>query len=239
MPHAVVSDIHGNLQALERVLADIDRRHVDAIACLGDFVGYGADPNPVMDLLVPRIEVAVVGNHDLAACGRVPLDYFNPDAAASAIWTQRELTPGHRAYLEALPMTASWRGLWLVHASPVTPEAWHYVLSTGEAADEMRAYAEDVCVIGHSHVAGNFERDGRSVRYFRDPEVPRRPGHKLLINAPSVGQPRDGDPRAGYLLIEDDQITHVRLDYDIAEAARRIEAAGLPRALGARLQWGE
>jgi predicted phosphodiesterase len=242
MPHAVVSDIHGNLQALERVLEDLGQRGVESIACLGDFVGYGADPNACMDRLLPRIDVAVAGNHDYAAIGRVDLAYFNPDAARSALWTQRELTPVNRAYLEHLPMTAHWRGILLVHSSPIEPEAWYYVLSTEEAAEHMRAYHEDVCLIGHSHVPGNFERNGDgAVRYDRDAVVQWAPDRKLLINVPSVGQPRDGDPRTGYLLIDEDAktLTHVRLEYDVAEAKRRIEAAGLPRSLGERLQWGE
>ena len=242
MPYAVVSDIHGNLQALERVLADIDERGVDSIACLGDFVGYGADPNACMDLLLPRIEVAVAGNHDHAAIARADISHFNPAAARSAQWTQRELAPAHRTYLDQLPMTAAWRGMWLVHASPVHPELWQYVLSTEEAEEHMHAYEEDVCLIGHSHVPGTFIREGNAeVLYYRSPLVHRGPHRKLLVNVPSVGQPRDGDARAGYLLVDEQRgdLLHVRLEYDVAGAMRRIEEAGLPRALGLRLQWGE
>jgi diadenosine tetraphosphatase ApaH/serine/threonine PP2A family protein phosphatase len=241
MRRAIVSDIHGNLEALEAVLADIGRRKVDALYCLGDFVGYGASPNECIDRLRPLIEGAVAGNHDLAACGRLKLGYFNPDAAAAARWTDSALTPGNRAYLEGLPYSVLWGGARVVHASPAEPEAWNYVLSREDAAYEMESCAEPLCFIGHSHVPGTFELDGREVRYSREPQVRLAAGRRYLVNVPSVGQPRDGDPRAGWLLWDEEarRLEHVRLEYDLEGARRRIEAAGLPRFLGDRLQWGE
>ena len=241
MLHAVLSDIHGNLEALETVLADIDRRGVASIACLGDFVGYGASPNECIETLRPRIEVAVAGNHDLAACGRIKLGYFNSDAAEAARWTDQRLTPENRAYLEGLPLSVPWRGLRLVHSSPSDPEDWRYVLSAEEAEEEMKAFTESVCLIGHSHYPGAFEWNARRLNYTREADIPLRPGHRYLVNVASVGQPRDGDPRAGYLLYAPDArlMTHVRLDYPVEGAMKRIAAAGLPRFLAERLQWGE
>src|SRR5439155_12849674 len=154
MLHAVVSDIHGNLEALETVLADLDRRRVAGVACLGDFVGYGAAPNECIERLRPRVEVAVAGNHDLAACGRIKLGYFHQDAATAARWTDTRLTPENRAYLEGLPFAVEWLGMWLVHSSPANPRAWSYVLSPLDAEAEMRAYPTDICLIGHSHYPG-------------------------------------------------------------------------------------
>jgi len=239
--HAVVSDVHGNLEALEVVLADLERRGAERMACLGDFVGYGASPNECIDRLRPRIEVAVAGNHDLAACGRIRLGYFHDDAAAAARWTDRSLTPENRAYLEGLPFSVSWRGMRLVHASPLDPEDWHYVLATADAVEQMTAFTEPVCLIGHSHYPGNFVRGPDGIGYSRDAVVPIDPDRKYLITVPSVGQPRDGDPRAGYLLIDDErqELTHVRLEYDVDTAAQRIQQAGLPAFLGERLRWGE
>ncbi len=241
MLHAVVSDIHGNLEALEAVLADIDRHGVSSIACLGDFVGYGADPNACIERLLPRVEVAVAGNHDLAACGRIKLGYFHADAATAARWTDQQLTPENRAYLESLPFALEWLGMWLVHSSPADPKAWHYVLTPADAAEEMRAFTHDVCLIGHSHYPGTFARVKQTLNYTRDAEVRIESGAKYLITVPSVGQPRDGDPRAGYLLVDPEQhvLTHVRIEYDVPGAARRIRDAGLPLALGERLRWGE
>ena len=241
MKRAIVSDIHGNLEALEAVLAHLDALGVEAVACLGDFVGYGASPNECIDRLRPRIEAAVAGNHDLAACGKLKLGYFNPDAAAAARWTDATLTPEHRGYLAGLPFMVEWRGVRLVHASPSDPANWNYVLSPQDAAVEMKAYDETVCFIGHSHFPGTFVHDGKGIKYSRLELVVMAAGHRYLVNVPSVGQPRDGDPRAGYLLHDTDAGTlrHVRLEYDIAGARAKILAAGLPPFLADRLQWGE
>ncbi len=241
MLHAVVSDIHGNLEALDAVLADLDRRGITSVACLGDFVGYGADPNACIERLRPRVQVAVAGNHDLAACGRIKLGYFHADAATAARWTDDQLTPENREYLVSLPFAVEWLGMWLVHSSPADPKAWHYVMSPADAASEMRAYTQDVCLIGHSHYPGTFWRGTQKLNYTREAEVPLEQGAKYLITVPSVGQPRDGDPRAGYLMVDLERrvLTHVRLEYDVPSAARRIRDVGLPVALGERLRWGE
>ena len=241
MLHAIVSDIHGNLEALEAVLADIAPHQPASIVCLGDFVGYGASPNECIERLRPMIEHAVVGNHDLAAIGKLRLTYFNQNAAAAAVWTETALTPENRAYLEGLPFSVKWRDALLVHASPAEPENWHYVLSPGEARAELDAFHEAVCFIGHSHYPGVFDMQDDRVRYTRTPEVRLEKGHRYLVNVASVGQPRDGDPRAGYLLYDDlDRvIRHIRLEYDLAGAMKRIIDAGLPRFLADRLQWGE
>jgi diadenosine tetraphosphatase ApaH/serine/threonine PP2A family protein phosphatase len=209
--------------------------------CLGDFVGYGASPNECIDRLRPRIEHAVAGNHDLAAIGRLRLGYFNSNAAVAAQWTETALTPENRAYLEGLPFQVRWNDTLLVHASPAQPEEWHYVLSPIEAEEEMSTYAEMLCFIGHSHYPGTFDRHHDRMRYTRTPEVRIEKGHRYLVNVGSVGQPRDGDPRAAYLLYDqvDNVIRHVRLEYDVAGAMKRILDAGLPRFLADRLQWGE
>ena len=241
MIHGIVSDIHGNLEALEAVLADLERHKPASIVCLGDFVGYGASPNECIDRLRPLIEHAVAGNHDLAACGRLKLTYFNHNAALAATWTENTLRPENREYLRGLPFSVRWRDTLLVHASPAQPEDWHYVLSPAEADEEMAAFEETVCFIGHSHYPGSFELDGSLVHYTRDAVLQGQRGRRYLINVPSVGQPRDGDARAGYLIYDDERLTfeHVRLPYDIEAAMQRIRAAGLPSFLADRLQWGE
>ena len=241
MLHAIVSDIHGNLEALETVLADIERHEPDSIQCLGDFVGYGASPNECIARLRPIIENAVVGNHDLAACGKLRLTYFNANAAMAAQWTEAALTPENHQYLRELPFSVRWRDTLLVHASPAQPEDWHYVLSPVEAAVEMDAYPEVVCFIGHSHYPGTFDRHDGHLRYSREADIGIQRGHRYLVNVGAVGQPRDGDPRAAYALYDDEErtIRHVRLEYDVAGAMRHILEAGLPRFLAERLMWGE
>jgi diadenosine tetraphosphatase ApaH/serine/threonine PP2A family protein phosphatase len=238
---AILSDVHGNLPALECVLEDVDARKPDAMVCLGDFVGYGASPNECIARLRPRLEAAVAGNHDLAACGRIRLGYFSPDAAAAARWTTEQLTPEHMEFLRALPFTYRARGVLYVHSTPSRPEEWRYVLSPGDAVTEMETCPESVCFVGHSHYPGTFEIEGSGVRYTREAVVTGRSGCRYLVNVPSVGQPRDSDRRAGYMLFDDEALSfeHVRLEYDIPAAMACIQAAGLPPLLAARLQWGE
>jgi diadenosine tetraphosphatase ApaH/serine/threonine PP2A family protein phosphatase len=238
---AILSDIHGNLEALEAVLADVDANGAGAIACLGDFVGYGASPNECLDRLRPRLEAAVVGNHDAAALGRVRLGGFHADAATTARWTVEQLTPDHRAWLANLPYSIQWRGHRLVHATPSEPEEWHYVLSAADAEIEMLAYRERMGFIGRSHVPGVFGTDGTRMSYARGQTVRLEKGHRYLVNVGSVGQPRDGDARAAWMCFDEDRdaLAHRRVEYDIERAASRIRDAGLPQFLAERLRWGE
>jgi diadenosine tetraphosphatase ApaH/serine/threonine PP2A family protein phosphatase len=239
---AIVSDIHSNLEALDAVLADLDRLRPGALVCLGDFVGYGASPNECVERLRGHLAAAVAGNHDWAACGRMRLGSFSGDAAQAARWTNTQLSPENREYLLGLPLTARWEGTLLVHASPANPESWAYVLSPADAEEEMGAYDGRLAFIGHSHYPGAFERDARgAMRYSREAEIRLVPGHRYLVNVPSVGQPRDGDPRAGYLVVDEDAGTlrHVRVAYDVGRAMGRIREAGLPRFLSERLLAGE
>jgi len=239
--HAILSDIHANLEALAAVLADVRARAVDDLVCLGDFVGYGASPNECVERLRPVIEAAVLGNHDQAAFDPAWLESFNPEAAEAARWTASALTRDHLEYLRALPLSVPWRGARLVHGSPAEPEAWNYVFTPAEALQEMAYCPEPVCFVGHSHVPGTFELDGRRARYTREQGIAGRRERRYLIVVPSVGQPRDGDARAGYLVWDDEAWTfeHVRLDYDVEGAIHRIVDAGLPRSLGDRLRVGE
>ena len=241
MLHAVLSDVHANLEALEAVLADVERRGARDRICLGDFVGYGASPNECMSLLCPQIEAAVLGNHVDAAVRPAGVESFNPDAARAARWTARALAPEHRDYLTRLPLTVAWRGARLAHASPSDPGSWSYVFRPSEAVREMASCAEPLCLVGHSHVPGTFEIKGARATYTRTPLVEGVRDRRYLIVVPSVGQPRDGDPRAGYLLWDDVASTfeHVRLEDDRERAVERILEAGLPDYLAERLRWGE
>lgn len=238
---AILSDVHGNLEALEAVLADLDRRPPDRVYCLGDFIGYGASPNECLARLRPLIAGAVLGNHDAAAIGRTPIEFFNADAARAAVWSGGRLTADHATYLTALPYAIELDGARLVHATPAEPAEWHYVVSPSDATAEFAAFGEPLCLIGHTHVPGVWSLDGAEVRYSRKPAVVMDRQRRYLVNAGSVGQPRDGDPRAAYLLweVEERRLSHVRVDYDVEGARRRILAAGLPPFLGDRLLWGE
>ena len=237
---AVVSDVHSNLEALEAVLADAEKQGASKLWCLGDVVGYGADPNAVCERLKADAHAAVAGNHDWAACGKMTLGYFNSAAAAAAEWTAEQLSPSSKEWLASLPLEQVEDGVRLVHGSPSEPESWQYVLSVAEAEGELAAFPESVCLIGHSHFPGAFEGDGTRVRYSRTDRVRLLPSYRYLVNVGSVGQPRDGDPRACYLLLdtEKQEIVHRRVPYDIAAAQRKILGAGLPPFLATRLAQG-
>lgn len=243
MLRAVLSDVHSNLEALEAVLADVGRAGATEILCLGDFVGYGASPSECVERLRPVVAAAVAGNHDVAVCGRIRLGSFGSNAALAAHWTGTVLDAPGLSYLESLPITLRHAGALLVHASPSDPRAWHYILDVEEARGEFEAFVEPLCLVGHLHRPGTYRLDRATgeVTYSREPEVALDPRGRFLAIVPSVGQPRDGDPRAGYLLWDDGRETlrQVRVEYDLESARRRILEAGLPSFLGDRLQWGE
>lgn len=240
MKVAVVSDVHANLEALDAVLEDARRAGAEKIWSLGDVVGYGADPNAVVERLSKAADVAVAGNHDWAACGKMTLGFFNSLAKQAAEWTSESLTEASRRWLAALPLERVERGVRLVHASPSDPASWHYVLSEAVAEGELSTFDEALCLIGHSHFPGQFESDGARVHYHREPRFQLAAKRRYLVNVGSVGQPRDGDPRATYLLYDekDKSLEHRRVAYDVEAAARKILDAGLPAFLAERLPRG-
>jgi diadenosine tetraphosphatase ApaH/serine/threonine PP2A family protein phosphatase len=247
LPVAVITDIHSNLPALEAVLADIDSREVDEIWCLGDVVGYGADPDACADLVRERCEVCLVGNHDLAVLGALEIDDFSEAAAEAVEWTRDNVAEGTLEYLRELEPTGLREGIALFHASPRDP-VWEYVLSVEQAHACMEVQPERVALIGHSHVSLFFSRsNGGAVADTLGGQA--GDGARLalggagcwLINPGSAGQPRDGDPRAAWLELDlgtQAAVFH-RLPYDIDRAAAAIAEAGLPKRLGDRLYVGQ
>lgn len=235
MPHLILSDLHGNLEALEAVLADAEGLY-DRILCLGDLVGYGADPNAIVDWTRKNAAVIVRGNHDKAGAGLDDMETFGPLAKASGLWTRTVLTLESRAYLERLPRgPLPYEGIDLVHGSPADED--EYLISPEDALP-VRAYlGAQVTFFGHTHVQGGFLLAQRAARRILPAGVLElEPQHFYLINPGSVGQPRDGDPRAAYALysLEDRTVEYRRAAYDIDRAATKIRAAGLPDFLAAR-----
>ena len=211
----------------------------DEIWCLGDLVGYGANPNECCHWTARRAHVCLAGNHDLGVLGTIGIDDFSPDASAAALWTRRVLTGEVAAYLRGLSSTATRAGVGLYHASPLDP-VWHYVLSVDDAVASLAEAGEGVVLVGHTHVptlAGEHVfRWGADLDEF---EVDLATG-PLLINPGSVGQPRDGDPRAAWLVLDLDarRAFFRRTPYDVAGAQAAIHAEGLPDALAERLARG-
>ncbi|HZO36917.1 MAG TPA: metallophosphoesterase family protein [Solirubrobacteraceae bacterium] len=240
---AVLSDIHGNRQAFEAVLADVAHTSVDELWCLGDIVGYGADPNACVDLARGHAAVCLAGNHDLAVTGGLSLDEFSRGAELAARWTQDVIEPDQFDYLAALEPAKITDGIGLYHGSPRDP-VWEYVLSALLAELCFDTLDERIALIGHSHVALSFvRREGEIAtgqRREADDVADIRRG-EWLLNPGSVGQPRDGDPRAAWLLLDTQALTASwrRVEYDIAGAAAAIRQARLPDSLAERLGYGQ
>jgi predicted phosphodiesterase len=243
MKVAIISDIHGNRQAFEAVLKDIADASVEQVWCLGDLVGYGADPDACVDLARDNTDLCLAGNHDLAVAGKIPLDEFSRGAAIAVRWTQEVIAPGNRDFLAALRPSATRSEIGLYHASP-RDEVWEYVLSALLAELCFDSARHRVNLLGHSHVALSFERfeghpaTGETRR--ADSQLDLASG-EWLLNPGSVGQPRDGDPRAAWLLLDTDRLSarYRRCDYDIPAAANAIRAARLPDSLAERLEYGQ
>jgi len=239
---AVVSDIHSNLAALEAVLAAIDADSPDELWCLGDLVGYGPRPNECCAIVEERAAVCLVGNHDLAVRGTIDLDEFGGDAAVAARWTREVLAPEAQALLERLEPQGSAHGVALYHGSARDP-VWEYVLSDEAAAATLALSDSPLVLVGHSHVALLAIDSGDGVAggvAEAGLEVDLSVG-RVLLNPGSVGQPRDGDPRAAFLLLDLDarRASFRRVDYDIARTQREMREAELPELLAARLAAGQ
>ena len=238
---AVISDIHGNSHALDAVLQAIDGEGVEEIWCLGDLVGYGPRPNECCRTIAERADLCLAGNHDLGVLGRLDLEDFAPEAARSARWTQGVLEPQARAYLERLAPSAAREGVELFHGSPGDP-VWEYVLSGEAALDALLATSAPLVLVGHSHVplAIALGEDRLSGGVAPEGSEADLGAGRWLLNPGAVGQPRDGDPRACYLLYDasKQEMAHRRVAYDIASTQRKILAAGLPPFLATRLAQG-
>lgn len=227
---AFLSDIHGNLEALTVALEAVDRQKTDKLICLGDVVGYGADPGKCLDLIRSRTSSIILGNHDAVAVGNEDLAYFNEFARAAALWTQTVLSEEHKEFISSLPLVLKEDELHLVHGTPDNPERWNYIFSAYDAYKQFSAVEGRVCFVGHSHVPGDYrEREA-------NPDV----SPKRIINVGSVGQPRDRDPRLCFAIYDtdSDEVEFIRQEYDVETAAGKIRKAGLPEFLADRLFWG-
>jgi predicted phosphodiesterase len=236
---AVISDVHGNQHALDAVLAAVDADAPDEIWCLGDLVGYGPRPNECCATVGSLAAVCLAGNHDLVVLGTLDISDFAGDAAAAARWTREVLTPASRKFLSGLAPSGRREDIVLFHGSARDP-VWEYVLSDEAAWSTFRATSEPLVLVGHSHVplaisytdeelAGGIAGGGTDVELA---------GARWLLNPGSVGQPRDGDPRAAYLLLEPGVASFRRVEYDVARTQAEMRGVGLPEPLVRRLEAG-
>ncbi len=241
MHYLIISDIHANLVAMEAVL--VDTPDFDEIWCLGDLVGYGPNPNECVERIQDFPHISLAGNHDWAALGKLDLRSFNSDARIANVWTQSALTQTTREYLSRLPTHIEQGGFYLAHASPSEP-VWEYILDANVAYANFAYFSTPTCLVGHTHIPIIFELDEQRRRC--ETIIPPLPNplmlgrHRMIINPGSVGQPRDGDPRASYAILDVENMTWEfrRVAYPVEITQERMRARGLPRRLIERLETG-
>ena len=241
MRYLVLSDIHSNLAAFEAVLADAGQ--FDKIWCLGDVIGYGPQPNECIERLQSLPHICVAGNHDWAAINKLDVSAFNPDALRACLWTREQLTPSNWEFVEDLPETLVEDSFTIVHGSPRYP-IWEYITRPAVAMANFAYFDTAYCLFGHTHIPVVYAFDGlhNTCDAFMMPEYDPVPleMERLLINPGGVGQPRDGDPRASYVILdmEENTIEYRRVEYPIEETQQLMFSLGLPPRLALRLSIG-
>jgi len=240
MKFAIIADIHANWEAFQVVLEDIEKQKCTHYACVGDVVGYNANPKECLDLVRKMEMPCVKGNHDEYCSSEDALEGFNQHAAAAVNWTRKQLTTQDRQWLRDLKYTRMVTSFSMVHATLDGPQRWGYVFDKLGAAASFPYQTTQVCFFGHTHVPVAFIRDS-IVRGGTYSKFKVEPGKKYFVNVGAVGQPRDGNPKAAYVVFDMDASTIElrRLDYDIATAQKKIRAAGLPERLAERLAFGK
>jgi predicted phosphodiesterase len=240
MKYAIIADIHANLEAFQVVLQDIEKQKCTHVACLGDVVGYNANPKECLDTVRAMNIPCVKGNHDEFCSSETPMEGFSPNAAEAGNWTRNHLSEDDRRWLRELKFLRLVSNFTIVHATLDAPQRWGYVFDKLAAAASFTYQNTPVCFFGHTHVPVAFIRDsvvrGGTYSKFRV-----EPGRKYFVNVGAVGQPRDGNPKAAYVIYDMDEssIELRRLEYDIAAAQKKIIEAGLPERLAARLAMGK
>lgn len=237
--YAIFGDVHANLEALQAVLADAERQGVTQYACTGDIVGYNANPVECLEI-IRGLKCAIVrGNHDHYCSYDEELNGFHPLAADAVDWTRKQLAEEHRQFMRNLPLISKQNSFWLVHGTLDMPDHWGYVFEALEAEANFTYQFTPLCFFGHTHVPLAFEKTD-FVKGGLYTTIKVQLGHKYFINVGSVGQPRDGDNRAAYVVYDltSNQIELRRVEYDIAAAQEKITKAGLPPRMAARLAVG-
>lgn len=240
MRYGLFSDIHSNLEALQAVLAALRKEDIDRYVCLGDIVGYGANPRECIELIKNLNSITIAGNHDYAVVHLTDIKHFNSNAKEAILWTQKQLEEEEKKFLSTLQLVHSFPDFTIVHATLKKPEEWNYIFSTYEARENFQLLTTPLLFVGHSHVPIIFEGNTHYRYNFRE-VVNLEEGRKYIINIGSVGQPRDGDRRASCALYDtESRLVEVkRVEYNIPEAMKKIIEAGLPEILARRLSRGK
>ena len=238
MRYGIFSDVHANLEAFEAFLTAVESERVDQFLCIGDIVGYGANPNECVHRVKSLNCFSVAGNHDWASVDLFPEQYFNSDALEAIKWTRKELDIISRNFLKEQPLIFLDKGLVLVHGTLVDSDKFNYLDTESVARESFRVLKRDICFVGHTHSPGVFVQEslGR-IEYFLKDHFELKNEHKYIVNVGSVGQPRDGNPQASFCIYDTlkKEIVFKRADYDAQGARDKIVESGLPQFLGDRL----
>lgn len=235
MKYAIISDVHANLEAVEACFKEIEKLKCDRIICLGDLVDYCAEPNEVVEIIKNNCDVVVLGNHDEAQFKYQMVERYRTNARISSIHTRSVIEPMNVEYFKTLLYTHSENGLLFVHASPLDPPAYKYLLDEETAENNFKSFEEKICFIGHSHKPLIFESSAGGINQIAGGVLNKN--SRYIINVGSVGQPRDGNPKLSFGLFDTDEFTYrnVRVEYDVGSASEKIKNEGLPLALAERL----
>jgi len=237
----IFSDIHSNLESLQSFCRVTESVLHDKKVCLGDIVGYNADPNPVVEWVRDKTDFALAGNHDYSVLNKTDPNYLNPAAYQASLWTRRNLTNSNRDFLNTLPIEKEEDGIYWVHSSPFEPKKWHYVSTKKSAEKNFNYFDQAICFVGHSHLPGIFEKNKNNKVYSHDTTKEELdPESRYIINVGSLGQPRDGNPDPVFVFY--DSVSHIvkffRFSYDLFSTQQKIIACGLPYILADRLRKG-
>ncbi|MBL7071242.1 MAG: metallophosphoesterase family protein [Candidatus Omnitrophica bacterium] len=241
MRYGIFADIHSNLEAYEAVLEAMRAERLDSYVCAGDIVGYGADISRCIELTKAITGNVICGNHDQASAGRLDTRYFNPGARGAVSWTAKRLNEAERQYLSDLKLTYDGADFTVVHGSLDEPDKYHYILDVNAALRNFQMMRKKLLFIGHTHRPIVYKRKGEDVSVTTDREVRLEKDSSYIVNAGSVGQPRDGDPRAAYVVYDNREnvIQIKRVSYDVKKAQEKILVAGLPPHMAERLGYGQ
>lgn len=240
MRWGIICDIHGNLEALQAVLSSLTKEDINSYLCLGDIVGYGADPQGCISEIKRLNPQTIAGNHDWASAGIFDVTYFNPTAQKAIVWTAQNITDEDKQFLKNLPLVHQQAEMTLVHGSLSSPEQFEYILDLSSAQKTFQLLPTQFCFIGHSHTPGTFIKDDHGCTFTFQTKIKIKKAQKCIVNAGSVGQPRDGNPQGSYVVFDSDskELAIKRVTYDIQRAQNKIIKAGLPRTLAERLAIG-
>jgi diadenosine tetraphosphatase ApaH/serine/threonine PP2A family protein phosphatase len=241
MRHAVISDIHGNLEAFESVLNAVSEEMADDYFFVGDVIGYGADPKGCIKLLKSlNPAVSIAGNHEWGALGKLDVSYFSETARDAVTWVSKILDDEEKEYLGSFPLVYQDEKVTLVHGTLNMPEEFYYIFDVEDAYVTLSQMSNALCFVGHSHVPGIFSFEHNKVEYLESTELKMDSEIRYLVNVGSIGQPRDGDPRASFAIYDDEELTIKlkRVEYDVKKAQEKILKAGLPAKLAERLSEG-